>query len=129
MSWDSFYELLRHRETTFCDVVLFIVVAMVYTITKKRLANEGDASTQIEQNIQITEDEFNAFSQMPANTVHKMRFLYPYEGKTAEIDVFLDRLEGLVLVDIEFNSKEESDKCAMPDFCLADVTNEDCFAG
>lgn len=58
-----------------------------------------------------------------------MRFLYPYEGKTAEIDVFLDKLEGLVLVDIEFNSREELDICAMPDFCLADVTNEDCFAG
>lgn len=100
-----------------------------YTITKKRLVNEGDASTQMEQNIQITEDEFNAFSRMPANTVHKMRFLYPYKGKTAEIDVFLDRLEGLVLVDIEFNSKEELEKCAMPDFCLVDVTNEDCFAG
>lgn len=100
-----------------------------YTITKKKVVNEGDASTQIEQNIEITKEEFDALSQIPANTIRKIRYYYPYGEHTAEIDVFMDRFEGLALIDIEFNSQEELQKCMMPDFCLADVTNEDCFAG
>lgn len=100
-----------------------------YTITKKSLVKEGDASTQIEQNIKITGEEFKSFSKIEANSIHKMRYLYPYQGKTAEIDVFLDRFEGLVLIDFEFNTKEEHGEFQVPDFCLADVTQEDCIAG
>jgi len=100
-----------------------------YTITKKSLVNESDASTQIEQNIEITKEEFEAFSQIPTNTIRKIRYYYPYKNKTAEIDVFMDRFEGLVMVDIEFDNREELEECPMPDFCLLEVTNEDCFAG
>lgn len=100
-----------------------------YTITKKSLVREEDASEQIEQNIKITEEEFKSFSRIVTNSVHKIRYLYSHQGQTAEIDVFLDRFEGLVLIDFEFRSKEELDKFQMPEFCLADVTQEDCIAG
>lgn len=100
-----------------------------YMITKKGRVDEADGSTQIEKNIQLTALEYAGFHGVEAKIVHKRRYLYPYEGKTAEIDVFLDGLEGLVLVEVEFASHEEMERFGMPEFCLADVTNEDGFAG
>lgn len=35
----------------------------------------------------------------------------------------------MVVVDFEFDNKEEKDKFEMPDFCLADVTQEEFIAG
>lgn len=100
-----------------------------YTITKKGRVDEADGTTQVEQNIKLTAEEFASFRNIEANVVHKMRYLYPYKGKTAEIDVFMDKLEGLVLIDVEFGSREEMEEFGMPEFCLAEVTNEDGLAG
>ena len=50
-------------------------------------------------------------------------------GKVAEIDVFQGSLKGLIVVDFEFDSMEEKESFEMPDFCLADVTNEVFIAG
>ena len=46
------------------------------------------------------------------------------ENLEAEIDIFLDDLEGLATADFEFVSSQEKDSFIMPDFCLADVTQE-----
>ena len=51
------------------------------------------------------------------------------EGKMAEIDVFADELEGLVLIDFEFDTVEEKSTFKMPSIALADVTQEDFVAG
>ena len=51
------------------------------------------------------------------------------EGKMAEIDVFVDGLEGLVLMDFEFNTVEEKSAFKMPGLALADVTQEEFIAG
>jgi hypothetical protein len=45
------------------------------------------------------------------------------------IDLFLDGLEGLALVDFEFDSIEEKERFLIPDLCLADVTQEESIAG
>ena len=38
-------------------------------------------------------------------------------------------MEGLVLVDIEFETPEEKNAFMMPDFCLVDVSQEEFIAG
>ncbi|MFP4111616.1 MAG: hypothetical protein ACLFUO_01315 [Candidatus Woesearchaeota archaeon] len=43
--------------------------------------------------------------------------------------MFLDDLKGLVWVDFEFETEEEKDNFKMPDFCLADVSQEEFIAG
>lgn len=98
-------------------------------ITKKNPVNENDPSIQIEQNIKITKDEFEALSKSSVDVIHKLRFEYPYQGRTAEIDVFMDKLNGLVLVDVEFENKSQLSGFKIPDFCLAEVTNEHYLAG
>jgi CYTH domain-containing protein len=100
-----------------------------YEMTKKEPVHEGDASHQEEQTIILTEKEFSALSRLDGRKTHKIRYYYPCNGRTAEIDVFQDALKGLVLVDFEFESVEDKDAFQMPDFCLADVTQELFLAG
>lgn len=100
-----------------------------FEITKKSPVKEGDASCQQEQTISLTELEFNELAKLEGKRICKVRYFYDYNGRTAEIDIFKELLEGLVLVDFEFDNSEEKDNFQMPDFCLADVTQEKFIAG
>jgi len=101
-----------------------------YELTKKEPVNEGDASHQKEQTIILTETEFNSLNeQLEGKRVHKIRYYYDYNGRTAEFDVFQDALKGLVVVDFEFATMEEKEDFEMPDFCLVDMTQEAFLAG
>jgi CYTH domain-containing protein len=100
-----------------------------YEMTKKQPLGDGDASNQNEETIVLTEKEFMALSKLDGKRLSKIRYYYPYEGKTAEIDVYAERLSGLIAVDVEFGSVEEKAAFAMPEFCLAEVTQEEFLAG
>lgn len=100
-----------------------------YVMTKKSLVDPSDASTQIEETIRLSEDEYNALSSLDGKRVSKRRYKLGVAGKTAEIDVFQDDLAGLALIDIEFDSIEERDAFSAPDYCGPDVTQEDFIAG
>jgi CYTH domain-containing protein len=101
-----------------------------YEITKKQPIVKGDSSCQKEQTIVLTEEEFSdLFSQLDGKKLHKMRYYYEYLGRKAEIDVFLGDLQGLVLVDFEFETDEEKEAFCIPDFCLVEVTQEKDIAG
>lgn len=100
-----------------------------YEMTKKQPVKEGDSSVQREQTIILVEEEFKELSQLHGKRVRKIRHYYDYKGRTAEIDVFQDDLKGLVLVDFEFDCDEDKESFEMPDFCLAEVTQETFLAG
>jgi CYTH domain-containing protein len=101
-----------------------------FELTKKEPIVESDASNQNEQTIILNEDEFNALNQqVGGKMVRKLRYFYDYNGKTAEFDIFQDSLLGLVVVEFEFDTIEEKDNFQMPDFCLADITQEVFIAG
>lgn len=101
-----------------------------YELCKKQVLNAGDASEQTEEIIILTESEFNSLnSQLDGKRVHKLRYYYDHKGKTAEFDVFQGDLLGLVVVDFEFETKDEKSKFEMPNFCLIDVTQELFVAG
>jgi len=99
-----------------------------YEITKKEPI-ENDVSHQHEFTIPLTEKEFNELIKIGGKELHKIRYYHDYNGKTAEIDVFLDKLKGLVLIDFEFETMEEKNSFEMPDFCLIEITQEEFIAG
>ena len=101
----------------------------IYEITKKQPLHAGDASAQEEQTISLNADEFAVLCQVPAQKVRKIRYFVECEGHNAEIDVFQDELTGLIVADFEFENKEEKNGFIMPDFCLADITQERFIAG
>lgn len=100
-----------------------------FEITKKGPKKEGDASHLIEDTIKIEKEEFNELYKLCNKIVTKTRYRYKYNNKTAEFDIFQKGLEGLVLVDIEFETIKEKDNFKIPNFCLDDVTQEDFIAG
>lgn len=56
--------------------------------------------------------------------IEKFRYEYIYE-----IDVFQDKLKGLVVIEVEFNSGEDMGSFTMPSFCLEDITVQRFIAG
>ena len=101
----------------------------VFEMTKKAPVRETDSSKQYEETISLSKEEFLELSKLPGKRLRKIRYYYPWNSTTAEIDIYQDDLEGLVLVDFEFDSIEAKNTFTMPDFCLADVTQEKGTAG
>jgi len=99
-----------------------------FEMTKKEPVAE-DISVQEEQTIILTEQEFAVLEKTPGKKIEKTRYYCEVNGRTAEIDVFQGALKGLVLVDFEFPNEEEKNSFAMPDFCLAEVTQKEFLAG
>lgn len=99
-----------------------------YIMTKKTPVNNA-RSEHIEENIILNKGEFDVLSKIDGSRVAKKRYFYDINGMVAEIDVFEENLKGLVLVDFEFEKKEDMDKFVMPDFCLCDVTCDIEIAG
>jgi|SRR3989344_5478235 len=100
-----------------------------YEITKKEPIRGGDSSDQLETTIPLTQEEYAELAELKGKRVRKVRYYLTKESHTFEIDVFQDGLRGLVLVDVEFKNIAEKNAFAMPDFCLAEVTQEDWCAG
>lgn len=100
-----------------------------YEITKKEWISENDFSEQLEHTIKLTEAEFETLKKVKGKKVRKYRYYYNHNGIQAEFDVFKDGLNGLMLVDFEFSEVSDKNNFQMPDFCLADVTQEEALAG
>jgi adenylate cyclase len=101
-----------------------------FELTKKQEVDAGDCSVRREQTINISEAEFNELEAgIEGKRIHKQRKTLNYKGLVAEFDVFLGPLRGLVLVDFEFKTEAHKQIFEMPDFCLAEVTQDKTFAG
>jgi CYTH domain-containing protein len=100
-----------------------------FEITKKQPLDGTDSSEQSEHTIQLNKDEYEDMVNGRTRKVSKNRYSIAIDGFAADVDVFLDELEGLVLIDFEFTSKESKDAFTPPDVCLADVTQEAFIAG
>ncbi len=100
-----------------------------YEITKKEPLKGNDSSEQGEITIPLSEKEFKELSLLKGKRFRKIRYYYPFKEVVAEIDVYKDDLEGLVIVDFEFKENKDKDNFKMPDFCLADITQDKFCAG
>ncbi len=105
-------------------------IGTFFEITKKEPIKKGDASSQLEQTIELTKKEFQAiFSQVKGKKIIKKRYYYKHNGLIAEFDVFEAELKGLVVVDFEFKNAKEKNNFKAPSFCLAEITQETFIAG
>lgn len=101
-----------------------------YEITKKTPNSDEDRSRQTEHTINLAKDEFEALvSGVDAKKAAKRRYRCTIEGALAEVDIYLDELQGLVVIDFEFSSDAELDSFHPPAICGADVTQEERLAG
>ena len=99
-----------------------------YTLTyKKKLSTEININSEYE--LEIDEDIYNQLlKKHDGNIIKKRRYLIPFNDLTAELDIFLDKLEGLKMVEVEFPNREEYQKFKKPIWFLSEVTNDSRFS-
>lgn len=100
-----------------------------YVITKKYLVSDADLSERVEETISLTKEEYEALVTSSTKNDMKWRYKVIIGGRVAEVDVHVGKLKGLVKIDFEFASNEEKAAFVAPEVCLADVTQEEAFAG
>jgi len=100
-----------------------------YVITKKYPVAGSDSSIQYEHTIELEKEEFEALAKCSKKGFVKRRYFMELAGCPAEVDIYQELLDGLAVVDFEFENKEEKEKFDTPDFVLADVTQDETLAG
>lgn len=97
----------------------------IFKLTQKIPARGSGAQQGLITSLYLTEGEFRLLAQLPAKVLSKVRYSVPPFG----IDVFEGALQGLRLAEAEFNSAAEADALIVPDFVLAEVTDDERFTG
>ena len=100
-----------------------------YELTKKLPVVEGDASQHHEQTLPLDAAEFECLAAASGRRLEKDRYQVKIDGHPAEVDVFRGSLDGLVLVDFEFEDRDSLESFVAPACCGRDVTQEDFIAG
>jgi CYTH domain-containing protein len=101
----------------------------VVKFTQKFAPNRGDLSRTIITNTYLNAIEAETLSMFEANEIRKNRYKFEFGGRTFSIDMFIGGLFGLVLAETGFDSDEEMDNFPLPQFAVADVTNNELFSG
>lgn len=100
-----------------------------YVITKKYPLRDGDITEMVEETIPLDKEEFEALKKCSTKDIVKRRYNVAIDGYPAEVDVFEEKLRGLVLIDFEFSTSADKDAFIVPGVCLADVSQEEMLAG
>ncbi|MFA6603811.1 MAG: hypothetical protein WCT10_03120 [Patescibacteria group bacterium] len=97
-----------------------------YELTKKLDVAKNDFSRKDEINIPLTEEEFTRLRGLSIRSLAKTRYFFPLpEGLMGEIDVFHGPLEGLTVVEIEFNNDSARTAFVPPPWFGRDVSQEE----
>ncbi len=94
-----------------------------YELTKKETL-DGNLSIHREHTIPLNINEYHALSIIPGHRIHKLRYFYPFGENTAEINLFLGALAGLVTIEFEFEDQNEMPTFVMPEFALINISHE-----
>lgn len=85
----------------------------------------GAGKTRFESEIEITEDQFKAlWEATQGKRVEKTRYEIPHESGIIELDIYHGDLDGLLSAEIEFSSKEDSNKFTPPEWLDEEVTDD-----
>jgi len=93
-------------------------------------AKKGSGETREEIELPLPGDGFDALWKLTeSRRIAKRRFSVPLEdGHRAEVDVYADRLEGLIVAEVEFSTKEESHAFRPPAWFGPEVTGDHRYA-
>ena len=93
----------------------------LYFHTLKRRVDGGLQREETET--ECTKDDFDANKRnIKGNIVEKKRYIFPYGEHKIEIDVYDGTLKGLIIGEVEFQTKNEADSFILPDFFGLEVT-------
>ena len=90
-----------------------------------------DARTRLVTSIYLPEHEFVLLAaSLPGRRLTKLRHrLRSPVGLLLSVDEFLDALQGLILLEVDFDAAETMADYTPPDFAAREVTDNPCYAG
>jgi CYTH domain-containing protein len=83
----------------------------------------ADGSPGLITTTYLSQEEYEVFFRLPAKSLRKTRLSIPPLG----VDIFADRLQGLVLAEVEFDADDDMARFSPPGFCVAEVTSDQRF--
>lgn len=83
---------------------------------------KNSSQERIEHTIDIKLGEFEALMKATVQSHKKLRYFYPLGQYTCEIDLYADRLDGYVRVEVEFETDEEMNNFIAPDWFGSEIT-------
>lgn len=91
-----------------------------YILTKK----VGTGMVRDELKFEINSDLYAYLIKgIEDRTIYKTRYYIPLSAKTkAEVDIYRDKLDGLLIVEVEFDTIEEAINFEVPDWFHTEVT-------
>lgn len=103
-----------------------------YMTYKSRLNIEADQGAALcceEVELALTKESFEHLKEkVDNNLIKKIRYLIPLkEGLKAELDIFLNKLDGLTMVEVEFPDEESAKAFNPPEWFGEEVTFDDRF--
>jgi adenylate cyclase len=90
-----------------------------YHLIKKE---SNTAHERVEHIINIKEGEFNNLFKCTIQSHRKIRYIYPCGKYACEIDCYLDRLDGYVRVEVEFDNDEDMFNFVPPEWFGKEIT-------
>lgn len=92
-----------------------------YEIIKKEKISECERK---ESFIEIKKGEFDILFTATVQNHRKERYLYPLDEKhICEVDVYKDKLEGYVRLEVEFKDKDDSNSFVAPEWFGPEITS------
>ena len=86
---------------------------------------QGTGLVRQEYEIELTRNQFKSLWPLTeSRRIQKVRYKLPVGDLTYEIDIFGEPLKGLQLVEVEFDSLEESSTFVPPDWFGEEVTED-----
>ncbi len=84
----------------------------------------GGMMAREEYNLPLNKESYDhLLTKADGNVITKTRYLIPiHDGLTAELDIFEGKFDGMLLVEVEFDSVEAAERFTKPDWFGEDVT-------
>jgi len=81
--------------------------------------------SRLESETQISEEQFNnEWNLTEGKRIKKIRYKIPYNSLIIELDIFQEKLDGLIIAEVEFRNEDESLKFIPPDWFGEEVTDQ-----
>lgn len=93
----------------------------LYFHTIKKRMDSGLQREEIETECTKGDFEVNKCN-MVGNIIEKKRYVFPFGEHKVEIDVYGGILKGLIICEVEFQSKDDAESFVPPDFFGTEVT-------
>lgn len=94
------------------------------------VSQEVNARVNEEVELPLSKEAYeHLLTKRDDNVVSKTRYIIPLDEKhKAELDIFSGKLEGLVMVEVEFESTEEIESFTEPDWFGINVSGDERFS-